>query len=442
MTVQTRNFDQVSRRLKYLGLGGCVLFFGLTIASSFVIKIEGAVISQSEVISTGNNKTVQHRDGGIIKRLLVKNGDYIEQGAAVLVLDGQAIEAEFTVLRFRQIELQAKIARLNDTLSGRSDYGFHPIRSVKYDTILPETHAQKTRIKQAVQTQKDLFYASRNQFNSNLQSLEGRHAFYRDELTALSTQIKTTEQQMGVIHEQLREIAPLVVEKLVARSKKWSLNRDLINVQTQMDALNVQRIKTQSAMSETQHEISKLNTSQKQNLLDALELAQTELQSVEQSYHSLGEKLSRLVVKAPVSGMVHDLQFHNAQAVLRAGETIMEIVPQNSGHELQARIKPVDIDQVKFGQQVRLRFEAFDADNTPELFGTVKDISADSFTDPNTGMAYYEVAIAMNQEQRDRLGDKKIVPGMPATAMFRTVDRSLFSYLTQPIEQQTARAFH
>ena len=120
----------------------------------------------------------------------------------------------------------------------------------------------------------------------------------------------------------------------------------------------------------------------------------------------------------------------------------MEIVPQNSGHELLARIQPTDIDQVTFGQNVRLRFDAFDANTTPELFGKVKDIPADRFIDAQTGMPYYEVSIEMLDEQLASLGGKQIVPGMPATAMFRTVDRSLFSYLTKPLEQHALQACH
>lgn len=409
-----------------------MLFFSLTAASAFAIKIEGAVISPSEVISVGKNKTIAHQDGGTISKLLVKNGDYVAQGAPLLELDGSAIKAEFNVMHFKQVELGAKIARLKATLDNKPDFQYTRLR----------TRVTDTAISQAIDTQENLFRASRKAFESNVATITERIEHYESEVDAIGMQITTTRQQLGVINEQLVEIAPLVQEQLVAKSREWQLSRDYIGAQSQLDSLNVTLVKTQSAINEARNELRLLSSSQREFLFDEIEKVQTELQAVEQSYTNLKISKERLVILAPVDGTIHNLQHNNAGDVIMPGDVIMELVPVALGQELLAKVQPVDIDQITHGQDVRLRFESFDANTTPEVTGRVTDISADSFMDANTGMNYYEVKISMDRDQIARLGNVEIVTGMPATTMFRTTDRSLFSYLTQPIAQQTTRAFH
>lgn len=425
-------FEFRATRFVRIGMIIFALFLGLIMVSAFLLRIDGAVVSSAHIISNGKNKIVQHPEGGTIGELLVANGQHVEAGTPLVILDGEAIRSEFNVAVFRQLELRVKLARLRARLAGDASFDFNWLRMSGRDE----------RLKKIVATQEKVFTASRNAYLSGTTALRDRISFLGQEIEALDLQIATMSKQLVIIDKQLEEVGPLVDDQLVAKSREWQLVRDQINAQEKLDSLSVVRVKTGSALSEARNELIRLTTDDRQNLQSEIEDTETELQSVDQSYERLNDRLARLVIKSPAEGMVHDLKFRNEQAVIRPGESIMEIVPVSSGYEAVARISPADIDQVSFGQTVRLRFDSMDIARTPLLHGTVKEISADRLTDENTGMQYYEVYVDIDDTELERLGTVEIMSGMPATALLKTKDRSLLSYLIRPVEQQVSRAFH
>lgn len=432
MTTVISNFETRTKRVAQLGFAVCAGFLGLLFVSAWFLRIDGAVVSPAHVISMGNNRIVQHPDGGSIRELLVENGTQVEAGDVLVVLDSQPVEADFNVATFRQLELRVKLARLKALLEEDDAFEFNWLR----------TSGGNTRLEKIIATQEKLFNASREAFLSRTSVLKDRIAFLRSEIAALESQMQTVGRQLGVIERQLAEVTPLVKDQLVAKSREWQLMRDQIAAQEQIDSMKVIRVRTESSLNDAENELSQLINVHREKLTAEIEETETELQSVDQSYAQLSDRLTRLEITAPVSGLVHNLQFRNEQAVIQPGQPIMEIVPLNEGYELMARVSPADIDQVATGQPARLRFDAFDSRSTPELSGTVTKISADRLTDDATGQVYFEVSIDLDERELDRLGPVDTLSGMPVTAMLRTRDRSLLSYLVQPVEQQVARAFH
>ena len=432
MTTVISNFETRTKRVAQLGFAVCAGFLGLLFISAWFLRIDGAVVSPAHVISMGNNRIVQHPDGGSIRELLVENGTQVEAGDVLVVLDSQPVEADFNVATFRQLELRVKLARLKALLEEDDAFEFNWLR----------TSGGNPRLEKIIATQEKLFNASREAFLSRTSVLKDRIAFLRSEIAALESQMQTVGRQLGVIERQLAEVTPLVKDQLVAKSREWQLMRDQIAAQEQIDSMKVIRVRTESSLNDAENELSQLMNDHREKLTAEIEETETELQSVDQSYAQLSDRLTRLEITAPVSGLVHNLQFRNEQAVIQPGQPIMEIVPLNEGYELMARVSPADIDQVATGQPARLRFDAFDSRSTPELSGTVTKISADRLTDDATGQVYFEVSIDLDERELDRLGPVDTLSGMPVTAMLRTRDRSLLSYLVQPVEQQVARAFH
>jgi len=432
MTTVISNFETRTKRVAQLGFAVCAGFLGLLFISAWFLRIDGAVVSPAHVISMGNNRIVQHPDGGSIRELLVENGTQVEAGDVLVVLDSQPVEADFNVATFRQLELRVKLARLKALLEEDDAFEFNWLR----------TSGGNTRLEKIIATQEKLFNASREAFLSRTSVLKDRIAFLRSEIAALESQMQTVGRQLGVIERQLAEVTPLVKDQLVAKSREWQLMRDQIAAQEQIDSMKVIRVRTESSLNDAENELSQLMNDHREKLTAEIEETETELQSVDQSYAQLSDRLTRLEITAPVSGLVHNLQFRNEQAVIQPGQPIMEIVPLNEGYELMARVSPADIDQVATGQPARLRFDAFDSRSTPELSGIVTKISADRLTDDATGQVYFEVSIDLDERELDRLGPVDTLSGMPVTAMLRTRDRSLLSYLVQPVEQQVARAFH
>ena len=153
------------------------------------------------------------------------------------------------------------------------------------------------------------------------------------------------------------------------------------------------------------------------------------------------KQLDRIAIRAPVDGIVHEMQVSNAGGVVPPGETILQVIPVADGVDFEVRVAPDAIDQVARGQRAKVVFPAFDARTTPEIFGTVSDISPDSITDPATRQRFYRVRLAIPPEELARLGDRDILPGMPVEAFLQTGTRTVLSYLTRPLTDQLRRAF-
>jgi HlyD family secretion protein len=153
------------------------------------------------------------------------------------------------------------------------------------------------------------------------------------------------------------------------------------------------------------------------------------------------DQLKRTDIRSPQDGTVFQSNVHTVGGVIPAGEPVMLIVPEADKLMVEAKVSPQDIDKVQFGQSAALRFSAFNMRTTPEIFGSVSQISADITTDQRTNQSYYTIRIAMPSDQTARLGDVKIVPGMPVEAFVKTGDRTVMSYLMKPLSDQMNRAF-
>lgn len=424
-------FSERQNKVARKGLLTSGIFGVMLVASMFLINLEGAVISPATVIPLGENKVVQHRDGGVIVSLLVNNGDKVKQGQSLIILNDTALKSEHNVLKYRRVELGSKIARLRARLDTQKPFSYNMPTDSRFD---------KSALS-IVTRQEKLYMAERDAFLTTQQKLIERINSLTREIAALDTQIQTTEQQSYLIDQQIKDILPLVAEQLVPKAREWELRQTQVSVRSQLDSLNVTKVKLQSSLSDSKNELQQFHAGFERDTLTEIEAAEVELLASIQRYDNLDDQLKRQVIKAPVSGKVHELEVFNSGGVVRPGETVMKIVPQDQGVILSAKVKPVDIDQIFIGQNVRLRFDAFDINNTPELNGNITHIAADMSVDEQTGLPYFSASIEIDPDEVSSLGEIDIVTGMPVTAMITTQSRTLFSYLTKPLSDHAALAF-
>ena len=242
MTQPVSVFSDRASKVARHGLIVCGVFLGLLALSAFFLRIEGAVVSPAHVVSSGQNKIVQHPDGGRIAKLIVHNGDIVEAGDPLMELDRSPVESEFNIVTYRQLELRVKRARLQSLLNDQDELTFNWIRS-------GDLEGPMTKIRQ---TQDKLFAASRSTYLSSRKVLDERIAFLAEEIEALDNQIATVTRQLDAVGQQLTDIRPLVEEQLVAKSRDWQLVRDQIATQEQLDSLKVVRVRSNNALSEAQ----------------------------------------------------------------------------------------------------------------------------------------------------------------------------------------------
>jgi len=294
-------FSKRLQKIAFRGLLTSAAFGGLLFASIFMINLEGAVISPATVIPEGENKLVQHREGGIINSLLVKDGDVVSEGQWLVLLNNQAVKSEFNVLKFRRVELGAKLARLKANLT--------PDESFSYS--LPEDTRRDPAANQIVTTQKQLFEAERGSFLATQQKLNERISSLQSEITALESQIQTTSQQARLIEQQISDILPLVEDQLVPKARELDLRRGLVTAQSQLDSLNVSRVRLESNLINGRNELSQFVTTSERDILSQVEATEAELLEANQGYDRLQDQLNRHVIQAPVSGKVHELTVFN-----------------------------------------------------------------------------------------------------------------------------------
>lgn len=429
--VSANVFSERQNKVAKKGLFTSAVFGGLLFASIFLINLEGAVISSATVTPLGENKVVQHRDGGVVDSLLVSNGDRVMAGQSLIILNDTAVKSEHNVLKYRRVELGTKLARLRARIDQNTDYAYNLPVDLRFD---------KSAYK-IVTRQEKLYMSERQAFFANQQKLIQQIESLNMEIAALDTQINTTQQQAQLIDRQIADIMPLVAEQLVPKARELELRRSHVSVLSQLDSINVTKANLISNLTNSQNELQQFYSSFEADTLTEVEAVEVELLAANQRYNSLDDQLKRQVIKAPVSGKIHELEVFNSGGVIRPGETVMKIVPQNQDIVLTAKVNPVDIDQLFIGQKTRLRFDAFDVNNTPEIPGKVMHIAADMSVDEQTGLPYFSASISVEPEDLRSLGDVEVVTGMPVTAMITTQKRTLFSYLTKPLSDHAALSF-
>ncbi len=425
-------FAQQYKKYTLMGFIICGVFFLAVIFSSLLINISGAITATGTVVQIGENKTVQHTKGGAIKRILVEEGDYVNQGDTVVMLDSVSIDSQLELLKQQEFELQVTLERLAATIANT------PILNINEAAYPSDIRSKYPNV---IATQQSIFNAQRDLHLTNLEELNVRLAGLDDEKKALAKQESTNRQQLAILDESIAELSALFERQLISKSRLTTLERDKVNVLTQLESLKVTRLQKNNAYNETLQRIEKLTSETKEKTWQEIERTKEELVKVQTSIPGIQDDFSRLDIKAPVSGRVHKLSVNNINAVIKAGDPILEIVPSSGNFIIHSQVKPSDIEQLSIGQETRIRFDSFDQQQTPELLGKIEFISADSITETGPkAEKNFLVKVSIDSEELEK-ANIEMNSGLPVSTMFTTTERSLMNYLIKPLSEQLFSAF-
>ncbi|MET0313177.1 MAG: HlyD family type I secretion periplasmic adaptor subunit, partial [Hansschlegelia sp.] len=259
------------------------------------------------------------------------------------------------------------------------------------------------------------------------------------EIEGLEGQSKAKTREIELVHKELDGVRELWEKNLVQLTRLTSLERDAARLDGEAGKLESTIAETRGKITETELQILQLDQSMRSD--DSKELAdiRSKVSELLEKKVAAMDQLSRVELKAPQSGVVHQLTVHTKGGVISSGEQVMLIVPENDNLTVEARILPKDIDQVHLGQRATLRFTTFNQRTTPEINGEVSRVAADVTDDDRTDQPYYLVRIKI--DDMNRLGKVTLTPGMPVDAFIETGNRSMISYLTKPLADQARRAF-
>lgn len=390
--------------------------------------LAGAVVAQGTVAIDRHVKKVQHMYSGIVAAINVKEGQKVEAGDTLIRIDDTQTRAELAIVRSQLIEMTGRKARLMAERDGLSAIVF------PNDFLAMGPEAQPVQIGEI-----RLFDEARKQRQSQRDQLKERVAQLREEISGLSGQRDAKAKEMVILKKEKQSVDMLVQKQLTTIARAYSMERDETRLGGDHGSLIAQIARANGQISELNVQLLAIDQNLRAESQKELRAAEARLAEVAERYIAGQDRLTRLDLKAPQAGMVHQLSVHTVGGVINAAEPVMLIVPDNEDLVVEARINPIDRDQVRIGQEARLRFTAFNQRVTPEVFGKVMHIPNEVTQDPKTGQNYYVGRISIDHATREKLGKNDIIAGMPVDVYIVTGYRTMLSYLTKPVFDQFHR---
>jgi HlyD family secretion protein len=422
--------------LRHLILGVAIVGFAVFGVGGWAATMElaGAVIAHGSLVVESSVKKVQHPTGGVVKEIRVREGDHVKAGDILVRLDETQTKAAAAIVSKNLEELIAQQARLEAERDGEDRITF-PIGITERASV-PNSNVARTMI-----AEQKLFVLRR-------EARDGRKAQLKERISQLKEQIQGYVGQTGakareteLIEKELEGVRSLWKAKLVPLTRLNALERDAARIEGERSQLIGAIAEAKGKITETQLQIIQVDQDLRTEVAKDLAETRSKVSEFVERNVTAEDQLKRIDIRAPQNGIVKQLAVHTVGGVIAAGDPIMLIVPDADALTVEAKIAPQDIDQLYLGQLADLRFSAFNQRTTPEIGGKVSLISADITQDPKTGASYYLVQITPNASEVARLGDVKLIPGMPVESFIKTGGRTMFSYLVKPLRDQIAMAF-
>lgn len=402
---------------------------------SVVANISGAVIAEGQIEVEQNRQVVQHPDGGVISEILVQEGDLVARGDILLRLDATNLTSEQVVVEGQLFEMIARRGRLEAERDGAKDITFDV-------ELIAAADANSDSAKKLMQGQQRLFVARLDSLEQEVAQMQKRRAQITDQIIGINAQQTALVTQLELITQELSNQQTLLERGLAQVSRVLNLQREEARLRGTMGELSASKAQAEGKITEIEIEVLKFGTKRREDAISRLRDLQFRELELQEQRRALADKLSRLNIRAPLSGIVYSMQFFAPRSVVKPADPVLYLVPQDRALVIAAKVKPNNIDQIFIGQEVTLRFPSFDARNTPELKGRVMKISADAFTDERSQISYYRSEIALLDGEINKLPeDATLIPGMPVQAFIRTNDRTPLAYLLKPMSDYFAKAF-
>jgi HlyD family secretion protein len=412
-----------------------VLILGLGVAGGWatLVPLSGAVVVTGSLVVQSNVKKVQHPSGGVVAQISVHDGTHVKAGDLILRLDETQARAGLQVITKQLDEVMVRIARLVAERDGRDEPRMPPELADRSGD--EDLNARFT-------SERSLFKARATARQSQKELLQSRIAQLKEQIEGLEAQTKSNASQLDLIAGELQGVQSLYEKRLAPITRLNALQRDSARLAGERGQLQSTIAETKSKIGEAELQIIRIDQDFRADVIKDLREAEGKTAELAERRIAAQDQLNRLDIRAPTSGVIHQLAAHTVGGVITAGQVVMEIVPDSDDLLVEAKLLPKDIDQVKVGQTTLVRLSAFNQRTTPELNGLVSYVSADVSSDPKGESSYYTVKVELPEEEHRRLAGLQLVSGMPAEVFVQTGSRTMMSYLLKPIKDQLRRAFN
>jgi HlyD family secretion protein len=395
-------------------------------------QLAGALIAPGSIVVDSNVKKVQHPTGGVVGEVRVRDGDRVKAGDIVVRLDETVTRANLAIITKGLDEMAARKARLVAERDGADAIAFPADLLARQDDA--DTGA-------AIASERKLFELRRNARNGQRAQLRQRIQQLSEEIAGLTAQQAAKSREITLIERELTGVRDLYQKNLVQLNRLTQLERESTRIDGERGQIVAAIAQAKGKIAELELQILQIDQDLSSEVAKEMRDVDAKLGEFVERKVTAEDQLKRIDIRAPQDGVVFQSSVHTVGGVVTAGDTIMLIVPEADKLIVEAKVNPQDIDQLQIGQKTLLRFTTFNQRTTPEIYGIVDRISADISTDQRTGGSYYTVRISLPPDEVARLGDVKLVPGMPVETFVQTGERTVMSYLVKPLYDQLNRAF-
>ncbi|MEQ9014678.1 MAG: HlyD family type I secretion periplasmic adaptor subunit [Marinovum algicola] len=414
-----------------LGYATIAVFFGGFGLWSAGAPLASAALAPGVVNPEGSRKTIQHLEGGIIRAIHVGEGDAVEAGQPLVTLEDVQARAALEEVRERYVHLVAHEARLVAEQAGAA-----------FVEIPAELNRAGPAGRQALHAQIDLFASRRETLRGRHRILDQRVAQLERQIAGLERVIAAEDRQLALLGQEIATVEALVADGLAKMPRLLALQRSQAEVMASQGNNEATIARHRERIGETEYQALTLEAQRREEIDAELARVRAELATVRSQLPSRRDLLARTTVAAPIAGTVMNVQVTTESGVIGPGEPVLEIVPREARLIVDARVAPTDIETVRPGQRARVLLTAYGQRNLPQIFGTLRSVSADRLVDERDGRAYFLARVAVDPAELEALGaDLELVAGMPADVMILTGERTLLDYLLRPLADSLTRSF-
>ncbi|MGL4438548.1 MAG: HlyD family type I secretion periplasmic adaptor subunit [Bosea sp. (in: a-proteobacteria)] len=420
------------KQARKAGFTALIIFGGTFGVWAAAGSIQGAVIGSGQFVVDGNVKKVQHQTGGVVEELNIREGSVVKEGDLLIKLDDTLARASLQIVEKQIDELVARMARLEAE------------RNRLADIAMPrefEPRADEAGITDLMRGENALFAARQNAREGLKQQLSKRTEQLRNEIGGLSKQFTAKEREGEMIERELVGVRQLFKTNLVQITRLSALEREAAALEGQRGQFTASIAQTEGKIAEIELQKIQIDVDLTNEVIKDLRDSQGKLAELSERRVAGRSQLKSMLIRAPASGVVHQLAVHTVGGVISPAEPAMMIVPSATRLELDARIQPQDVDQLTVGQRAVVRVHAFNQRTTPELFGQITRVAADITRDGQTQAPYYLVRVALSGAEIAALGDQKLLAGMQADVYVETYARSPLDFFIKPVRDHMTKTF-
>ncbi len=408
----------------------------ITIVFGMIVPIESAAIAHGTVAVITKRKTVQHLEGGIIKNILVEEGQLVKKDQPLVEISDVAPKANREIVQAELWAMQASEARIQALQNSAG--------TLKFPAALEEAAKTQGSLQKAMHSQQELFNTQHDSQLGKLDSLWQRISGIKDEIRGLAAQKKSAQGQLVLIIDETDSVKELYKDGMATKPRLLELQRKAEELKGNIGQYAAQMAKAEQTITESQMDVINLENDFASKLAEELRDVRSKIADYEEKLRAATDVMARTVITSPSEGIVTGLKLHTIGGVIAAGAPLMDITPQGDKLVAEVHVQPTDIDVVESGLNARIVFSAYKSRRMPILTGKVTQVSADAFNEQQgvQNVSYYTARVEVDAKELAALDDKiKLSPGMPVEVFINTGSRSFFSYMLAPLTDSLHRAF-